>query len=260
MDISENRLIILALKRVITATFTAEKWKELAYLTNTSDEIISHHRLLRSLYWSDEDYPEHVFWAIEMLIKRDPKNLQKIIDFVKPEPWLKENDPVLYAELYSGGNVPLDEIKEAGEILDVAELNRHAERIRKSLDEDFELAIGSTKELLETVFKTVLGYHGQESKKYDLPALWKKIQDVLKLNPATIPDKVPGAQFLKKLFGSLNQIVYSVNEIRNLYGTGHGKAKSKELDKLEAKLVVNSGVALATYILEKWNKGRKNES
>jgi hypothetical protein len=64
--------------------------------------------------------------------------------------------------------------------INVLELNRHAARIRHGIAEDPAQAIGSAKELLETVLKTVIGDHGQKSRD-DISELLKKAQAQLDL-------------------------------------------------------------------------------
>ncbi len=55
IDANHNKAI-LALKRAIVATFDDAKWRELGYLTDSIEMISGHPRLLRSLYWGDDDY------------------------------------------------------------------------------------------------------------------------------------------------------------------------------------------------------------
>jgi hypothetical protein len=48
-------------------------------------------------------------------------------------------------------------------------------------------------------------------------------------------------------------VVYSVNELRNLYGTGHGKSNAPGLDPASARLVVGAGTTLAAYLMDRYN-------
>lgn len=248
-----DRLFALGLKRAITATFDYEKWTELSYLTG-AEYILKHPRLLRSLGFGDPDYPDCVFQIVDLLCQ-DTRNIPIIDNYVNPKEWLKENDPELYKQIYIEDHLPMDTINSSADILDVAELNKHADRIRKSIDTDPELAIGSTKELLETVFKALLGRHGDNLTRENLPALWTAVRKLLDLNP--IDNKMLGYDLYKKILGSLNQLVDSICEIRGIHGTGHGRAKATPPDKNEAKLVVNAGITLATYVLEKHLNNKK---
>jgi len=136
MDVSEEHVkanpnpnkVILALKRAIVATFDDGKWRELGYLTDSIEVISGHGRLLRSLYWNDDDYPGNVLAVLPRVIQDDPEKLRVVEEFVNLEEWLRENDPTLHGEVYEGAVVPLDEVEAAACTLDIVELNKHAAR------------------------------------------------------------------------------------------------------------------------------------
>lgn len=160
-DVSRNKLY-LALKRAIEPKFGEAEWLELGYLTEHVDLIQEHPRLLRSLVWGDPDYPSNVIEVVPKILGESLENLPTVEEFVGLEGWLKENDERLYGDLYGGDVVSLEQIEKAGAISGVAELNRHASRIRQSIRSDPEQSIGSAKELLETVLKTILGEYGRK--------------------------------------------------------------------------------------------------
>jgi Abortive infection C-terminus len=163
-------------------------------------------------------------------------------DFVGLEPWLQANDPALHSELYGGQLVPLEHLDDASKILDVAEISRHAGRIRKSITDDPAQAIGSAKELVETVLKSIVEDYSQKPVE-DMPTLLKKAQEKLGLDAKSVGDGVPGAQTLRRTLSNLGQIVIGVAEIRTLYGTGHGRSRSRELEKSSVALPGSSGGA-----------------
>ena len=117
--------------------------------------------------------------------------------------------------------------------------------------EDPEQAIGSAKELLETVLKTVIGGHNLKPPD-DIPFLLKKARTKLDLNPSAAGGASPAADSLRRTLSSLGQIVVGVAEVRNLYGTGHGLCKSHELEIAHVRLVVNAAISIATFQLEVW--------
>ncbi|MFI6573957.1 hypothetical protein [Nocardia fluminea] len=66
----------------------------------------------------------------------------------------------MFAEFYGGGAAlqsAVSDLEEAAKQLGLSDVDEHIGRIRRGLIEDAPLAIGSAKELLETVFKTILG-------------------------------------------------------------------------------------------------------
>jgi len=53
------------------------------------------------------------------------------------------------------------------------------------------------------------------------------------------------------LLSNLGQVVIKLAELRNLYGTGHGKEKVKKgLNERHARLAVGAGITLSTFLLE----------
>lgn len=247
---------ILALQRAIKATFDDARWHELGYLVGKHDLIASHGRLLRSLHWGDDDYGSCIFSVLPELLGEDFRNLRTIEEFVELREWLRKNDAKLYAELYD--DVPelvvsLEHVEKVGGIHDVLELNRHAARIRHGIREDPAQAIGSAKELLETVLKTIIGDHEQKSR-HDVPELLKKAQAQLDLDPRS----ASGSETLRRTLSNLGQVVHGVAELRGLYGTGHGRSKSRELELAHARLVVNAAITIATFLLEIWQEKRQH--
>jgi len=242
--------VILALKRVILATFDDARWRELGYLTDSIDTITGHRRLLRSLAWGDPDYEGNVLEVIPRIIRDNPVALEQVEEFVGLEGWLRENDEALYMDLYGAGQVmPLGEVEDAGTKFDIVEINKHAARIRRGITDDPEQAIGSAKDLLETVLKAILGLEGQRVRD-DIPALLKKAQKELELDPRDVDRSMPGNETIRRILGSLGQIVLGVSEIRNLYGTGHGRHGSRELGIAHTRLVVNAAITTATFLVE----------
>lgn len=248
-DANRNKAI-LAIKRAIVATFDDGKWRELGYLTDSIEMISGHPRLLRSLNWGDEDYEGNVLAVIPRVIADDADKLRVVEDFVGLEAWLRNNDATLYGELYDEGEVvPLEVVEAAAHRFDIVELNRHAARIRQGIRDDPQQAIGSAKELLESVLKAVLRIEGQESNE-NIQVLLRRAQNELDLHPRGIRAAIPGRDTIRRTLSNLGQIVVGVAEVRNLYGTGHGRHHSQELEIAHARLVVNAAITIGTFLIE----------
>lgn len=129
---------------------------------------------------------------------------------------------------------------------------RQITRIETSVIADPDLAIGTAKELLETVAKSILDDHAEPyGRSDDLPTLLKKTRNVLELTAANIDDAAKGADIIRQLFGNLGSIAQSLAELRNHYGTGHGKsATSGGLDARHARLAAGAAATLATFMLD----------
>ncbi|MEP0855854.1 abortive infection family protein [Trichocoleus sp. DQ-U1] len=251
--------IVLSIKRCIESEFLESDWDELAYLTNGKDIIYKHHRLLQSHRFGDPDYGSCIFQVIEQLLDRDPGNLQIIIDFIRLQEWLKENNPQDFEELY-GHTQPLLDTTEEMAIANSFELNQHIARVRRSVESDPELAVGSTKELIESVLKTILEGFGEEIGKDDLTKLLKRTQRVLNLSPSEIDSNMKGAEIIKRTLNNIGQVVIGVDELRNIYGTGHGKVHKSGITPRHARLVVGTGATLAIFLMETFEMQKQKDT
>lgn len=146
----------------------------------------------------------------------------------------------------------LNSLKEKFSGTDTSYVMGQITRMESAVENDPGLAIGTAKELVETVCKTILkerniAITGNE----DLPKLVKETAKELKLTPSDIPDDAKASESIKRLLSNLATITNGVAELRNSYGTGHGKdAKSKGLRPRHAKLAVGAASTLAIFLVE----------
>lgn len=137
-------------------------------------------------------------------------------------------------------------------ILNADYIHRQINRMESAVDGDPELAIGTAKELVETVCKTILAERGKPvSGTPDIPALTKGTLRELKLVPDGIPDQAKGSDTIKRLLSNLATISQGLAEIRNLYGSGHGKdGRTQAIKPRHAKLAVGAAATLTTFLFE----------
>jgi Abortive infection C-terminus len=135
-------------------------------------------------------------------------------------------------------------------VADASSIHDEIRRIEDSIVSDPALAIGSSKELIETVCKTILDAKGEiYTKNADLSELVKAATKALKMTPDDIPSAAKGADLIKRTLHSLASVVGSIGELRTLYGSGHGKsAKAKGLQPRHARLVAGAASALVTFL------------
>lgn len=129
-------------------------------------------------------------------------------------------------------------------------------RMETAVLNDPSLAIGTAKELVETCCKTILEARNVSfSKAADLPELIKATVKILALAPENIPDSNKAADTIRRLLNNLATITQGIAELRNQYGTGHGKvARSKGLGPRHAKLAVGAASTLAVFLAETHNE------
>ena len=128
-----------------------------------------------------------------------------------------------------------------------------------AVENDPGLAIGTAKELIETCCKTILDEQGVVAQKdTELPGLVRLTCKALSLTPDDIPEKAKAVEVIKKILMNMATITTGVAELRNYYGTGHGKtAKARGLQPRHARLAVGAASTLALFLLETHEYKRK---
>lgn len=151
------------------------------------------------------------------------------------------------------GTDGLGRLEAEAKIRDAQHLRRLIRRLEDSVIKDHDLAIGSAKELIETVCKSILEERGKPvSGTPDIPTLTKTTLKELQLVPDGVEESVRGADTIKRVLRSLGSIANDLNELRNLYGTGHGKSmKSVGLTERHARLAVGAAVAYTTFLWDR---------
>lgn len=111
-------------------------------------------------------------------------------------------------------------------------------------------AIGKAKEFIESCCKTILDEKQISwDKNWDVPQLTSKTLDVLNLLPANVKTSDQGAEAIKAVLGNLRAIPSKLAEIRNPFGSGHGKSASyKGLEERHAKLAVGSSITFVDFV------------
>jgi hypothetical protein len=160
----------------------------------------------------------------------------------------------VYVGRYVGmaGAPDLSTVRELFSGVDATYVSQQITRMEAAVVSDPDLAIGTAKELVETCCKTVLHERAVKiPKNADLPQLVKLTAKELQLTPADIPDQAKASDTIKRLLSNLATITQGVAELRNQYGTGHGKhSKSRGLTSRHAKLAVGAASTLAVFLLE----------
>jgi Abortive infection C-terminus len=152
--------------------------------------------------------------------------------------------------LSSLSSIDLSDFAGTSKALDPETLREHIKRIEQSIDSDSGQAIGSAKELVESVAKAVLISYGDASEFDTLQKLVTAARERLNLTVDDIPESARGAGSMKQILAGLAQIVGGTAELRNLYGTGHGRTRRAGLTPRHARLVVGAAAMLARFLLE----------
>lgn len=164
-------LVKLAVGRCLVAVMDRSKWTELGLLTNTTERIDNHPRLIRSLHFGDDDYDGHVHELVSHLLdeRKDPEpdpwipaaqpapeplklhqrfpHLEEITEYLSLPVWLAEHDEKLFERLLgddADATMPDGTVLSATEFaaarLGVSEMRRQVDRIRRDHSADLNAA------------------------------------------------------------------------------------------------------------------------
>lgn len=138
----------------------------------------------------------------------------------------------------------------ASRIIDEKVLDGYARRMSKfNTVLQCSEAIGASKELLEATYRGVLDLLGEPyTKKDDYTVLGKKARNALATHAGFAPS-TKGTNSLKQLLSGLGTANQALAELRNEYGTGHGRPKHPDgLQVRHARLAVDLAVTEARYL------------
>ncbi|MFE3028451.1 abortive infection family protein [Nocardia tengchongensis] len=154
---------------------------------------------------------------------------------------------------FSGGRSIVLQSADLADLRDTTVILEHLERIEHAVvRDDPALAIGSAKELVESTAKLVLRERDQEfDSGYDLPKLVKLAEESLHLHPAQNRQDPDGTQTIRKVLGAALTITSGIAELRNDYGTGHGRDTAPTgLGPRHARLAVNAARLWCQFMLD----------
>lgn len=152
----------------------------------------------------------------------------------------------------AGSRIISKNSEELKQLLNAEYVSQQVNLMEASIENAPHVAIGIAKELIETCCKSIFEERNQSyEKNWDLLKLMKETTKLLKLTPEDIPNEMKASSSIKQILGSLSSVVQAISEIRNEYGSGHGKdGKFKGLQPRHAKLSVGAATTLAIYLLE----------
>ena len=218
-------------------------------------------RMLHPTSWVD---PQPVFlWGEpnEQSKSKDKKvyNLQAVFNrFLEVDGWeiyVSEEisgEPLFSYRTASAKNVPLENVKNLTERIDSAYIARQITRLSESVEKDPEAAIGASKEFLETLCKHIIKARGGEIPQgYDFGELNSATRDLLNLLPKNVDNAKLGSQSMKKVLGGIGSIFSGIAELRNLYGTGHGKdSQAVGPTTIQAHFIVGLAASLGKFLFD----------
>lgn len=133
--------------------------------------------------------------------------------------------------------------------------------MNNSIENNPHLALGISKELIETCCKYILNKANVEiNKEWDVAKLVKETNKQIDVMPFEVENIELARTSISKILSGFSNIVHGITELRNSYGTGHGHSPEfKSLDIIYTKLAVSASSELAIFYLslEQLNKKKR---
>lgn len=143
--------------------------------------------------------------------------------------------------------------------LDAEYIAQQVTRMEGAVAAEPELAIGTAKEFIESICKTILDERQEpHHKNDDVLVLVRKTTKCLQLVPDQIDAATAAADTVKRMMMNLSQLVQGAAELRNAYGTGHGRSKAQATQRLtsrHARLAVGAASTLGVFLFETHEEG-----
>lgn len=215
-------------------------------------------RSLVEQYYKSLDFKKHadvqrLLRVYENILNKispgNPEGAQTLVNFLKRDGYLYQDGSIRNV---SHDLPTLDQARQAANDFDATYMAMQIRRIENAIESDPDLAVGSSKELLESCCKTILSDRSCEiPKDPDLTQLVRLTMEELKLLPEDIADETKGSKAIKGILGGLSGIAKGLTEVRNLYGSGHGKhGRTSSLKPRHAKLAVGAATTLVVFLFE----------
>lgn len=214
------------------------------------------------LHCEDNTYLKFLSMTVHPRVRTDFKDVSKLIEIYNKHLdsdgfEIAQTDEISGKPVYSGrqksiGQAHLTAKKvEIKKYLNTAYVNSKINTMTDAVNKDTDLAIGTAKELLETTCKSFLKQKAITIETdWTLPQLIKATTNSLDFAPKEADDPDKAEKSIKQILGGITSIVHGLAELRNSYGTGHGKdANFKGLEIKYAKLFVGVVSEIAIFYL-----------
>ncbi|CDT28683.1 hypothetical protein BN1088_60005 [Sphingobacterium sp. PM2-P1-29] len=152
--------------------------------------------------------------------------------------------------------------EEITQLLTQEYVNKQIRLMNNSIENNPHVALGISKELIETCCKHILNKANIEiSKDWDIAKLVKETNKQIDLVPFEVENIELAKTSVAKILSGFSNIVHGITELRNSYGTGHGHLPEfKSLDIVYIKLAVSASSELAIFYLSLEQLNEKKSS
>jgi hypothetical protein len=215
----------------------------------------------------DEEFLRFLCETLHPVVRPDPESVAQLLGLynrhLRADGWelfeqaAISGRPVFAArQLVDGAAHAIDAAQAVANQLNAGYIAQQVTRLQAAVHNDPELAIGTAKEFVETVCTTILAERSVTCDPgLDLLRLVRRAMEELDLVPDRVDDAAKAAGTIKALLGNLATVAQRMAELRNPYGTGHGKAAgARGLQPRHARLAVGAATSLAVFLFETYQE------
>ena len=245
------------------STASDDIWKHRVINSDWADDWVFYDSRFNLISASDDEFIRFLCEMLHPVVQSRAEDVERIRalinDYLVNDGWeLREQMAISGRPIFGAARVvgidthTAEAAKVVTQSIDAEYVSRQVTRMQSALGSEPDVAIGTAKEFVETICKTILRERGLVFDSYDkLPHLVKKVTAVLDLIPKEIGDHPKATETVKRLLSNLGTISDGLAELRNLHGTGHGKdASTVGLELRHARLAVGAATTLAVFLWE----------
>jgi hypothetical protein len=238
-------------------------WKHRVVNSDWEDDWVFYDSRFNLIGAPDEDFLRFLCEMLHPAVQSDADEVQRILTIINPH--LSVDGWKLQAQLQISGKpvfaaariVEVDSYHAATAMavtntIDSEYVSRQIIRMQTATESEPDVAIGTAKEFVETIAKTILRERGVEFDSGEsMPRLVKQAAAQLELLPHELQNESKATETIKRLLSNLGAVSDGIAELRNLHGTGHGKdAATIGLEARHARLAVGAATSLAFFLWE----------
>ncbi|WP_137726559.1 abortive infection family protein [Prescottella subtropica] len=216
---------------------------------DSSVRRVTAQQFMESVNWGDEQHVVRALRAMERVLEDfDEQYVEKFWTSLAHDGYKRDTDTGRLS--FPSHGLPEGSL---ANLTEASVIRSHLNRIQVAVENDPELAIGSAKDLIESTAKLVLTDRGITfTKDDDLGQLANRAQEALSLRPSQVGTSGPdGGSGVKRILGGALSIATGLSELRNAYGTGHGRdRKPSGLGTRHAHLAANAAYLWCQLMLD----------
>lgn len=242
-------------------------WKHMVMNRDWATDWMFTDSRFRLLWVPDEEFLKFLCASLHPMTRREVEQVTQLRDLYNRhlvadgwevyEQTSISDRPVFGARrLLDGSRHAIEAAQSVAEQFGPSYINQQVTRLNAAVQDDPELAIGTAKEFIETVSRTILSERAVTiDPNWDVQQLVRRAMEELELVPDKTDNAAKAAISIKALLGNLSQVSQRMAELRNAYGTGHGKAaRSQGLQPRHARLAVGAATSLAVFLFETYQE------